>query len=66
MLAVKYTTKRTGSFQSSLLSLILFYSPGARFSKVPKTFWARKAIPKTATRLFCKAGLFICCKGNKN
>ena len=33
--------------------------PGARFSKVPKTIWARKAIPKTAARLFCKAGLFI-------
>ena len=26
----------------------------------------RKVIPKTATRLFCKAGLFICCKANKN
>ena len=32
---------------------------GARFSKVPKTFLARKAIRKTPTRLFCKAGLFI-------
>ena len=41
-------------------------APGARFSKVPRTFRARKAIRKTTTRLFCKAGLFICCKGNKN
>ena len=40
--------------------------PGARFSKVPKTFWARKAIRKTTTCLLCKAGLFICCKANKN
>ena len=39
---------------------------GVRFSKVPKTFRARKAIRKTPTCLFCKAGLFICCKGNKN
>ena len=40
------------------------FGPGPRFSKVPKTFRARKAIRKTATRLFCKAGFFICCKGN--
>ena len=24
------------------------------------------AIRKTATLLFCKSGLFICCKGDKN
>ena len=40
--------------------------PGARFSKVPRTFRARKTIRKTTTCLFCKAGLLICCKGNKN
>ena len=40
--------------------------PRAHFSKVPKTFRAQKAIRKTLTCLFCKAGLFICCKGNKN
>ena len=40
--------------------------PGAHFSKVPKPFRARKAIHKTPTRLFCEAGLFLCCKGNKN
>ena len=40
--------------------------PGARFSKVPRTFRARKAIRKITTCLFCKTGLFICCKGNKN
>ena len=39
---------------------------GARFSKVPQTFRSRRAIRKTPTRSFCKAGLFICCKGNKN
>ena len=39
---------------------------GARFSKVLRTFRARKASRKTTTRLFCKAGLFICCKENKN
>ena len=39
---------------------------GARFSKVPRTFRARKAIRKSTTCLLCKAGLFICCKGNKN
>ena len=31
--------------------------------EVPKTFRAWKAIRKTAIRLFCKVGLFICCKG---
>ena len=41
-------------------------NPGARFSKVPRTFRARKAIRKTTTCLFYKAGLLICCKGNKN
>ena len=35
-------------------------------SKVPKTFRARKANRKPATCFFCKAGFFICCKGNKN
>ena len=40
--------------------------PGARFSKVPKTLRARKAVRKSPTHLFCKSGLFICCKGNKN
>ena len=39
-------------------SLLFKASPGARFSKVPKTFWTRKAIRKTTTCLFCKAGFF--------
>ena len=39
---------------------------GACFSKVPRTFRARKAIRKISTCLFCEADLFICCKGNKN
>ena len=34
-------------------------------SKDPKTLRARKAILETQTRLLCKAGLFIYCKGNK-
>ena len=40
--------------------------PGACFSKVPRAFWARKAIRQTPAFLFCKAGLLICCKGNKS
>ena len=35
------------------------FCSGALFSKVPKTFRARKAIRKTPARLFCKAGLYI-------
>ena len=42
------------------INLIFFFScvtvrlrSGPRFSKVPKTFRARKAIRKTPTRLFC-------------
>mgnify|MGYP007094288834 CR=1 FL=1 len=40
--------------------------PRARFSKVPRTFRTRKVIRKTTTCLFCKVGLLICCKENKN
>ena len=38
------------------------------FLKGPENFRARKAIRKTVTCmiLFCKAGLYISCKGNKN
>ena len=39
---------------------------GARFSKVAKTFGARKAIRKTPTQVFSKVGPFIWCKENKN
>ena len=39
---------------------------GARFSKVPKSLQARKAIRNTLTLLFCKAGLFGWCNRNKN
>ena len=38
-------------------------APGASF---PRTFRARKASRKTTTCLFCKAGIFRCCKGNKS
>ena len=41
-------------------------TPGARFSKVPKTCWARITIRKTQTRLFCKAGRFMHYKGGEN
>ena len=44
----------------------LLLSPGVRYTKYPKTLRARKAIRKTPTRLFCKVGLFTCCKGNQN
>ena len=40
-------------------------APGARFSKVPKTFRARKAICEIANRLFWRAGLLTCFQGNK-
>ena len=43
-----------------------YMGSGARFSKVPRTFRARKAIRKTTTCLFCKASFLICCKGNRN
>ena len=41
-------------------------TPGAHFSEDPRTFQARKAIRKSTTYLFCKAGLFICYKEKKN
>ena len=44
--------------QSSYISREMTGS-GARFSKVPKTFRVRKAIRKTPTCLFCKAGFFL-------
>ena len=40
--------------------------PGARFSNVPKTFRARKAICKSANRLSRKADLLRYFQGNKN
>ena len=36
--------------------IILRLKPGARFSRVPKTFRARKAIYELANRLFRRAG----------
>ena len=42
------------------------YGPGARFSKVPKTFRAQKVICISPTRLFCKTGLFKRCKEIKS
>ena len=39
--------------------------PGGRFSKVPKTFRARKAICESASRLIWKADLLKCFQGNK-
>ena len=40
--------------------------PGARFSKVPRTFRVRKASCQTAIRLFWKADLFTCFNYKKN
>ena len=40
-------------------TLTVNLSPGARFSKVPKSSRVRKAICKTPTRLLCKAGFFF-------
>ena len=62
---------KTESTSNTVLRLLLhgelyFSASGARLSKVPKTFRARKAIPKLPTSSFSKAGPLICCKGNKN
>ena len=38
---------------------------GARFSKVPKTFRAQKAIFETANRLLWKGDLLTCFQGNR-
>jgi len=54
------------NFRLKFVKVTFLFGAGTRFSKVPRTFRARKAIRKTATCLFCKAGLFICCRGNKN
>ena len=55
-----------GTFLRRSQTMVLSRDPGVRFSKDPKTSRARKAIRKTLTCLFCKAGLFRGCKGNKN
>ena len=44
----------------------ILFRPCVRFSKDPKTLRARKAIRNIMICFFYKAGLFICCKGNKN
>ena len=56
---IEYREKRRRRLASRVLrvSRVRVY-PGARFPKVPKTFRSRKAIPKTPTSLFCKAGFF--------
>ena len=50
---------------SSWLSKFHNVGPEVRFSKVPKTFRARKAICKIANRLFWKADLLTFFPGNK-
>ena len=62
-------TKGTFSPEMHLKSHGTFkkWAPGVRGSqKNLKSLRARKANSKTPTHLFCKAGLFVCCKGNKN
>ena len=49
-----------------LCSLRSCFCPETCFSRVPKNFRPQKVIRKTQTRLLCKAGLFTCCKGNRN
>ena len=58
-------TKNFPPFGNDMWSLRPLTKPGARFSKVPKTFRARKAICEIANRLFWKADLLTCFKGNK-
>ena len=58
--------KRDRGTQNRLEKFGNFWETGDRFSKVPKAFQAWKAIRRTPTRKFWKAGLFIWCKGNKN
>jgi len=41
------------------------YITSGLLREIPNTFWPGKTIRKTPAHLFCKAGLFICCKGNK-
>ena len=41
--------------------------PNAKYNVLESVSWkSRKAIPKTTTYLFFKAGLLVCCKKNKN
>ena len=53
-------------FEEFDLAYAMQFWPGARYAKVPKTLRAQKIMRKTPTRSFCEAGLFTCCKGNKN
>ena len=45
--------------------LLQFKGSGALFSEIPKTLRARKAIRRTPSCIFCKAGLFMCFRGSK-
>ena len=51
-----------GIFRTGLLQI---KGSGALFSEVPKTLRARKAIRRTPSCIFCKAGLFMCFRGSK-
>ena len=48
------------------VSGLLRNGPQGPVSRKSRKLRIRKAIRKTPTRLFCKAGPLICCKGNKN
>ena len=58
---LKLSQSTTGHFVTLTESgmHLISCNPGVRFSKDLKTLRARKAIRKTPTRLFYKAGLFI-------
>ena len=63
-------SEKFGFILTNLSTLATFFMsstnwPGARFSKVPITFRARKAICKTANRLFWKVDLLTCFQGKK-
>ena len=51
---------------SAVLSMATKIRARGPFLESPENFSGPKTIRKTATCLFCKAGLFICCRGDKN
>ena len=59
---------RAGSFVIAVTNLTFLREAkvhGSRYQG-PVSRKSPKATRKTSTRLFCKAGLSICCKGNEN
>ena len=66
-LVILYRLYHTVTESLALMNIYLHSSSlGARFSKVPKTFLARKAIRKTPTAYSVKLVFSLCFKGNEN